>query len=322
MKKFLSKTTKILMPISLIAMILAFSNTQQAFSQPADGIYFKLVLAAEDAVGNTDTVVFYVKEGATNGIDTELGEVNLYGLSPQGDLDLRIIQRTTVNCACAGQYDYGQPMYQRYGWLCPTNLNPDGYDPCDFGNAMLVYSSAENIDLKVDYRYDSTINIQKKNFIFPDHLYSCVIKVYAKHYPVSIRYNWYGGLLPTRQLYNEEDGMPTGWSGWSECIDMGWNQMHIEFSCNELIAFGVEPFVSIEDFTEQPPLYPNPATDFIIIEDGRFGETFTVMNVEGKVLKTVTVEYYPYSLDVRELQRGTYFLKNREGTIIYSFIKQ
>jgi len=42
--------------------------------------------------------VLYVTEGATNGIDTEFGEINLFGQEPTGDLDIRIIQRTTINC--------------------------------------------------------------------------------------------------------------------------------------------------------------------------------------------------------------------------------
>ena len=307
MKKFLSKTTKILMPISLIAMILAFSNTQQAFSQPADGIYFKLVLAAEDAVGNTDTVVFYVKEGATSGIDTELGEVNLYGQEPTKDLDLRIIQRTTVNGVCAGK-DY---------WLSPKWVEVIEGECFWSGGNTFVPPSAENIDLKVDYRYDSTVN---HHIFYYDNPYFYVVKVYAKHYPVSMHFfERYGEGIVMIELFNEEDGKPP--SELYKCTGINHFQVHIECPCNELIVFGIAPFVSIEDFTEQLPLYPNPASEFIIIEDGRFGETFTVTNVEGKVLKTVTVEYYPYSLDVRELQRGTYFLKNREGTTIYSFIK-
>jgi hypothetical protein len=62
--------------------------------------------------------------------------------------------------------------------------------------------------------------------------------------------------------------------------------------------------------------------DFIIIEEGKFGEVFSVSDINGKTVKTVTVENYPYSLDIRDLFKGTYFLKNREGTVIYKFIKE
>ena len=292
MKKFLS--TKILMLVSCMAMMLAFSN--QAFSQEEDGkVYFGTVFEVRDAVGNIDTCIFIVKEGATRGIDTVLGEVNLYGQEPTKDLDLRIIQRTTINCT----------ENERNYWLC--NVEP---------------SSSENIDLKVDYRFDASMGNH-----WGGCYYFLVLKLYAKHYPASIyliENDYYGFNYFALAQFSEEDGMYV--EGTHENFDFSIPKLLHTFndaSENNLLRIHLEFYTSIDDaFYEQPTLYPNPASEFITIEDGRIGETFTISDINGKTVKTFTVENYPYSVDIRELQRGTYFLKNREGTIIYSFIKQ
>ena len=93
MKKKNYLTKKMFMLACCIAMMLAIGGNQ-VFSQPEDGVYFRTVFEAIDSQNNRDTVTFVFKEGATRGIDEHLGEVNLYGVPPQGDLDMRIIQRT------------------------------------------------------------------------------------------------------------------------------------------------------------------------------------------------------------------------------------
>jgi hypothetical protein len=296
MKKILSKKEMLLKRISCMAMILAINIFSQQAQAQEDGIYFRTVFEVRDAVGNTDTVVFIVKEGATSGIDTELGEVNLFGQEPTTDLDLRIIQRTTINCTENG-LDY---------WLC--NVEPP---------------SEENIDLKIDYRFDDKFHEQE-----PYSSYRCyyVLKVYAKHYPVSIYMdkNLWDNHFEWSQ-FKEENG---------KYVEGTYNRADFtsppfllytfnDASENNLILFSQERHVSVEDVMyKQPSLYPNPASEFVIIEDGKYGETFTISDTNGRIVKTVTVESYPYSLDIRDLLKGAYFLKNREGTTIYSFIKE
>jgi len=71
MKKFFVLT-------AIAAATLAFGSqifTSKAYAQE-DGVRFRAVFEAEDALGNKDTAVFVIKEGATRGIDPELGEVN------------------------------------------------------------------------------------------------------------------------------------------------------------------------------------------------------------------------------------------------------
>jgi len=281
MKKFLSK--KNLMPISLIAMILAFSNTQQAFSQPADGVYFKTTIEIRDFQNNTDTVVLVVKEGATSGIDPELGEINLYGQEPSKVLEARIIQRTAWD------------------------------------------STVENIDLKVDFRFDDSLKLPTLDMDIP-----YFIKVYAQHYPVSIHLIGMEGICDScvhlqRQQYNEYDGKRIeGTYGIEYFIKP---PLHLctfkDASENNLLWLRLEHYVSIgEDVYNQQHLYPNPTKDYIIIENGKLGERFEIVNLDGKLIQSFTIESYPYRLDTAKLIKGTYFLKNSVGTIIHKFIKE
>jgi hypothetical protein len=281
----------------------------QAFSQE-DGIISKTVFVAEDALGNTDTVVFIVKEGATSGIDTELGEVNLYGQEPTTDLDLRIIQRTTVNCVCAGK-DY---------WLCPIGLEDFG-GWCSFEAGRLVPPSAENIDLKIDYRFDT-------NFYHPFSLWghSFILKLYAQHYPVSIyimlEAGWLGFDHCYLEQFNEENGEYVEEFAYSEPQGIATFTFN-DASENKLIRiYRVMHGYTEDTICKQPPLFPNPASGFIIIEDGRIGETFTISDTNGKTVKTVTVENYPFTLNIAELLKGTYFLRSQDNQIIQKFIKE
>ena len=91
-----------------------------------------------------------------------------------------------------------------------------------------------------------------------------------------------------------------------------------------VFGWSSEEFISIIDDNAiyQQPLYPNPAKDYIMIENGEDGERFELINLEGVLVKSFVVESYPYHLDTLELPRGTYFLKNTTGTIIHKFIKE
>ena len=169
----------------ILTAIAVWAFSSPLFSQ-VDGVWFRTVIKAEDAAGNIDTVVFYVKEGATKGIDAELGEINLYGQEPQGDLDIRIIQRTTVN----------------------TTISDDSIG---YWLGIMELSAIEDIDLNVDYRFfDSAYH--------PPRLVtslSIVLKIYAKHYPVSIYLMDITGsqadrIIATWVQYKEDDGTRAG----------------------------------------------------------------------------------------------------------------
>ena len=277
--------------------VWAFAFSSPLLSQ-VDGVWFRTVIKAEDAAGNIDTVVFYVKEGATKGIDAELGEINLYGREPQGDLDIRIIRRTT---------ETGK-------WL-------DG-DP----------APAENIDLKVNYRfYDSAYHPPRLSTSL-----AIVLKVAGKHYPVSIYLVDIKGICPdtvpncthyTLIQYREEDikSIPGTVRQVTRVTPPLLLYTFNEPSDNNLIWFRHEAslYTSIIDVIHaQQPLFPNPSKDYVIIENGRIGERFEVLNTEGRIISSLTIETYPFKLDISNLAKGTYFLRNSEGITINKFIKE
>ena len=303
--------------IMLICLAFIFMSQvfapNKAFSQ-VDGVWFRTVIKVEDAKGNIDSVIFYVKEGATKGIDSHLGEVNLYGTEPQGDLDIRIVQRTPIYLLDIGDY-----------WLLDTS---ESYDmPMSFFNA----GSPENIDLKVDYRFDNTIN--HYNSSCP---YSFVIKINAKHYPVSVFLTEIKGYIIYVSFYlgvaqfKEEDESYIKGSNIDNFISFLPTEPIIPYflctlndaSENNLIWIMQQLNVSIEEIINQPLLYPNPSKEYIVIEDGKYGEKFDITNLEGKLIQSFFVETYPYRLDIPRLPVGSYILKNAEGTIINKFIKE
>jgi len=292
---FMKKT--MLFSATFLFVASALISTNYAFSQPVDGVYFKTTIEIRDFQNNTDTVVLVVKEGATSGIDPELGEINLYGQEPSKVLEARSIQRTTVNSTFGG-LNY---------WL---EAEP---------------SATENIDLKVDFRFDDSLK-----HIYQSMELSFVIKVYAQHYPVSIHLIGLEGICDScvhldRMQFNAEDGKYI--DGTLRVAYFVMPPLHLctfnDASENHLLWIKPWYYVSVEDNNVQrhQQLYPNPNSEFIIISEGLFGETFEIINLEGSTVKTFTVEHYPYSVDIRELSKGIYFLRS-QSNIIYQFIKE
>ncbi|MDQ1265130.1 MAG: hypothetical protein QG635_280, partial [Bacteroidota bacterium] len=125
----------------LLFSILLLLISQSCFAYRT---YF-LQFYAVDANGQIDSVAVIDYWPSTPGIDTVLGEVNLYG-QPYSDLDMRIIYRDTIS----GRY-YSGLVYDTTGvnyWY----LN----------NCFIIPSSSENIDLKTNF-VPFGINIARKN---------------------------------------------------------------------------------------------------------------------------------------------------------------
>jgi len=279
--------------------VICFSSSSVYSQQENDStIWFRTVIKAVDAVGNVDTVVFYVKEGATKGIDTSFGEVNIYGQEPIGDLDIRIIQRKT----------------ESEWWLV-------GAEP----------SADENIDLKVDYRF---FELHNPNFpeIGLNTSLSLVIKVQTKHYPVSVYLTDIKGFLYPDSticywwLYNENAGTIIAGSKRSEVYVVPPILFYVfnEPVDNNLIRIDHSFYLykSIKDVIYRHPLYPNPSKGYIIIENGESEERFEITNLEGQIIQFFVVDTYPYNLDTTVLPTGTYYLRNSKGIIINNFIKE
>ena len=114
-----------------IAIIIA-TGTISTYAN-GEKVHLKLVFEAVDAQGNRDTAEFAIRDRATNGLDPELGEVNLYGVPPQGDLDSRLVQRKV------------EAIDEYSSWLRAES--PLGF-----------ITFPDNIDLKKDYRSNVDLN--------------------------------------------------------------------------------------------------------------------------------------------------------------------
>ena len=298
MKKFFVLTAIAAATLALGSQIF----TSKAFAQE-DSVYFRTVFVATDALGSTDTVVFVVKEGATHGIDTNLGEVNLYGVPPQKELDMRIIQRTTESICSIDDLKF---------WLCRAH-----------SGSSFEFSSEENIDLKVDYRYTHNGNFS----MMP---YSPVIKLYAQHYPVSIHI--VQELYPNARYfmlwqYNEETGMSIAKINEGGVVPSISPSLRLlctlnDASENNLLWVGLDPpHISIADTTVyKQPLYPKPSNDFVMIE-GLETQELHLFDMTGSFIISFFLSENPYRLDISNLPVGTYFLKNKNNYSIYKFIK-
>lgn len=275
---------------------------------------FKVV----DALGNADTVTIRAKDGATENLDEHLEEVNLFGTEPK-DLDLRIIRRTDIN------YSYNNINYWLY---CDCKEDYDRH------RNIFVKTLESNLDFKVDYRPYINDNTQ------------FALKVYAKNYPVTIyalkplepnlsSFCWIDNTIQY-SFFNEEGkwidtiildnnhgsyGDPFVYPDFLERNDVSLVTFENEEE-NLIVALNIYVNGSIDEDKKLNLIYPNPSKEYLIIENGKEGEKFEIVDLEGKLIQTFIIESYPYSLDISKLSIGTYFLKNAERINIYKFIKE
>ena len=322
----------------LIAIIIA-SGTISTYAN-GEKVHLKLVFEAVDAQGNRDTAEFAIRDRATNGLDPELGEVNLYGVPPQGDLDIRLVQRKVKdnnNVWLSGSYPFG------------------------------VIGFAEHIDLKKDYRENADwIPVGSRDF---------VLKVYAKHYPVNvyilsitnhnslssinvnhsahISMTTYEEPLDSARGYEIDDDNKN-FCSYETFFDI-WaaDENKTIVNGDTIYSFNVNPiFLSIynQDYTftdstsrkmllgfnyfpngtgavkeanNTIKLYPNPSNNNLIISEGNAGDTFEVVNSAGDKISNFAVEVFPFSYDVSALPAGVYYIINTtSGNGFGKFVKE
>ena len=68
-------------------------------------------------------------------------------------------------------------------------------------------------------------------------------------------------------------------------------------------------------------IYPNPANDFIFIENISIGSKVDLFNVLGKNIKSVEIESHNQRLDINGLNSGVYFVKV-DGKAASKFIER
>lgn len=101
-----------------------------------------------------------------------------------------------------------------------------------------------------------------------------------------------------------------------------------EFGCQATHTITVEVVTGIESESSNASLfniYPNPATDFITIEQAvNIPATLTLVNVKGQVLIEKDMDNQQQAIHTSDLPAGTYFLKIKtlEGMWVEKIVKQ
>jgi len=68
-------------------------------------------------------------------------------------------------------------------------------------------------------------------------------------------------------------------------------------------------------------VYPNPATEFIIVENLKTGSVLELSDASGKQLKNIVVKSNKEEIDIRNLKIGIYYLSS-DGKMIQKIIKK
>lgn len=85
----------------------------------------------------------------------------------------------------------------------------------------------------------------------------------------------------------------------------------------------VSGVVGVEDLMATLNIYPNPATDYITVENANEFNTLKVVNVAGQVVYTTSNLTSNTQVEVSSFQSGVYFivLEGENGTVSQKFVK-
>jgi hypothetical protein len=89
-------------------------------------------------------------------------------------------------------------------------------------------------------------------------------------------------------------------------------------NCETSEVFTVEDITSVDEHAEnsnaQVVIYPNPATDELNIQSVKdIIQSVGILDVNGKLINTIDINQTVYSLDLRQLNPGMYFLQINNG---------
>jgi hypothetical protein len=108
-----------------------------------------------------------------------------------------------------------------------------------------------------------------------------------------------------------------------------WLDVNMTIPCNcntAMVTFWVTP-LELEQTTENTvpmvSVYPNPASDYVIVE-GEEVTRITILDLTGKVVMTIPVETRQTRVDVSGLMSGLYFIvgESSDGRIQRSLLKR
>jgi len=277
-----------------------------------------LLIYIEDAIGQKDSVFVYIKQGATDGFDPELGEINLYG-SPMKDPEIRIVQRTDTN-AIMDTFGLKGPY-----WL--TGMYGHDYDPygLNWSSFGFLKPYKENVDLKKNYIY----NLNQIKFAF---------QINATNYPVIINALKTDSILAkkmpqclTATKHNAIDGSLETMDGLvsftvqpNDCDDYYFNDYHrsiiVDFNIDNSIIFLEWNWLSTIKYNIHKSLHPNPASDVVALEDCNFDDEYVVFNNAGIVVKSGIIDNTDCIINIFDLQPSTYYIKTSNN--VYKLVKE
>lgn len=269
----------------LIALLVFFGCSYISWGQNIQDFHW-VKLQVEDALGQKDSIqlgaLMYSNPNntpVTLGMDSLYGEQNIYG-QPYQSLDIRIIQRDSLNHHCIQENQY----------------NPTSAGELYFPN---------NLDSKIDFRPETNFNAQHNNF---------EIYIHADHYPLTItvmeEHFFYGGVvfigaaldsncLPEQQVYVE-----AGNSGDTLCV--------LSNSYQNTITLGLEVLVNTDKLTSTNhpiQLFPNPVGQQLFVEglEELEGELL-ISNSLGQLVLQQSIAKENLQLNVAHLNQGVYFV--------------
>jgi hypothetical protein len=272
-------------------------------------------IKATDALGQTDSVLFVLVQGASIGLDTALGEQDI-SMMPYNDIDLRIIQRNTVTCT-----EDGTTSPINY-WLC---------------GIMKILSFENNYDFKQEMRGIDDPNIFK-------HFYDFVVKVHAVNYPVTIIiedpvFDINVPIAFYDTTNNQIDSLNNDLSYFYRlhpddiiyplCVINNESENHLFGFLPDLLT---DVFEERYNYSPEPlaeMVYPNPGTDIItIVNNDTTSEVmqdiqFAIFDEWGNYVKLqiFSTRASSYDLDISGLVPGTYFIKQNINLLVKQFIK-
>ena len=103
--------------------------------------------------------------------------------------------------------------------------------------------------------------------------------------------------------------------------DVGTISTYAKNGCGEGAAFtlNIMSTVGIEDIISHTAIYPNPATDFIIVTD-LDNRNLEILDISGKLILSEKINSNRYKLNISSLKPGSYILKLSENNKINSTI--
>jgi hypothetical protein len=240
-------------------------------------------LFAEDNLGRKDTIVFGLNETSTLGIDSVLGEKDIFG-KPFDSIDIRIIQRDSINFNCIRESHFHYP---------PA---PNLYFP-------------NNIDSKIDFRPFDGFHSVYNNF---------EILVKAIEYPVKIISefsNINGSYLESwssiHLLFNNCDSYEN--RPIDSYLDNDTIFTLLDSSFNTLVA-NFQHEVDIKDLNSNTCywfIYPNPTNSYMTIYGLQNScGTIEIINVLGQRLRSFPlIENKKLIFNIENIPSGIYLIR-------------